>query len=69
MTKLTSVTAAEEGKNTFRVEAALDRDSAQALRPGMEGIAKVDIDRRPRLWTWTRGLRDWLTLFWWKWLP
>lgn len=69
VSKLTSVTAAEEGRNTFRVEAALDRAQAQALRPGMEGVAKVEVDRRSRLWIWTRSLRDWLTLFAWKWLP
>ncbi len=67
--KLTSVTAAEEGKNTFRVEAELDPAASRALRPGMEGVAKVDVDRASRLWIWTRGLRDWLTLFFWKWLP
>lgn len=69
VTKLTSVTSAEDGRNLFRVEAELDREAAGALRPGMEGVAKIDVDRRSRLWIWTRGLRDWLTLFLWKWLP
>jgi multidrug resistance efflux pump len=69
VSKLTSVTATEEGKNVFRVEAELDRETAGALRPGMEGVAKIDVDRRSRLWIWTRGLRDWLRLFFWKWTP
>ena len=69
VTKLTSVTANNEGKNTFRVEAELDAEAMETLRPGMEGIAKVDVDRRSNLWIWTRGLRDWLRLFAWKWLP
>lgn len=51
VSKLTSVTTAEDGKNTFRVEAELARDAPAVLRPGMEGIAKVGIDRRSRLWT------------------
>jgi multidrug efflux pump subunit AcrA (membrane-fusion protein) len=69
VTKLTSVTSAEDGRNVFRVEAALDRARAGALRPGMEGVAKVGVDRASRLWIWTRGVRDWFSLFLWKWLP
>lgn len=69
VTKLTSVTANEDGKNTFRVEASLGKADELRLRPGMEGIAKVNIDRRSRLWIWTRGMRDWLRLFFWKWTP
>jgi len=69
VTKLTSVTANEDGKNVFRVEAELAPEAPATLRPGMEGIAKVEIDRRSALWIWTRSLRDWLRLFLWKWLP
>lgn len=69
VTKLTSVTSQEDGKNTFRIEAELSGEDADLLRPGLEGVAKIDIDRRSRLWIWTRGLRDWLRLFAWKWLP
>jgi GAF domain-containing protein len=69
ISKLTSVTAAADGKNTFRVEAELGRDVPPSLRPGMEGVAKVTIDRRSRLWIWTRGIRNWLRLFAWRWLP
>ncbi|MBA4094826.1 MAG: GAF domain protein, partial [Candidatus Accumulibacter sp.] len=69
VSKLTSVTATEDGTNTFRVEAELDKGAPALLRPGMEGVAKVDIDRRSRLWVWTRGMRNWLRLFLWKWLP
>lgn len=69
VTKLTSVTANTDGKNSFRVEAELDPDAREILRPGMEGVAKVEIDRRSRFWIWTRGARDWLRLFLWKWMP
>jgi len=69
VTKLTSVTANHDGKNVFRVEAELGQDAPGTLRPGMEGVAKVAIDRRSQLWIWTRGLRDWLRLFLWRWLP
>jgi hypothetical protein len=69
VSKLTSVTANEDGQNTFRVEAELDPNASAILRPGMEGIAKVAVGRRGELWIWTRGIRNWLRLFLWKWLP
>jgi hypothetical protein len=69
VTKLTSVTSEEDGRNTFRIEAELAPGDREILRPGLEGVAKVDIDRRSRLWIWTRGLREWLRLFFWEWLP
>ena len=42
--KITPVATTEEGRNLFRVEAAL-RGSSSALRPGMEGVAKIDVER------------------------
>ncbi|WBH15000.1 efflux RND transporter periplasmic adaptor subunit [Sphingomonas radiodurans] len=69
VTKLTSVTDSRDGNNTFRVEAELDPTAREMLRPGMEGVAKVDIDRRSLLGIWTRPVIDWLRLFAWKWLP
>src|SRR5690606_3450734 len=39
VTELTSVTANQDGKNVFRVEAELAPEAPATLRPGMEGIA------------------------------
>jgi hypothetical protein len=39
------------------------------LRPGMQGIAKIEIGHRKRLWIWTRPMVDWLRLFVWHRLP
>jgi len=69
VTRLTSVSSAEEGNNTFRVEARLRQAPAAGLRPGMEGVAKVHVGEASRFWIWTRGVRDWLRLFFWKWTP
>lgn len=69
VTQITSVTANVDGRNVFRVEAELGEGAPAALRPGMEGVAKVAIDRRSNFWIWTRSLREWLRLFLWKWLP
>ena len=66
--KITPVSTADEGRTYFRVEAQLD-GSAERLRPGMEGVGKIYIDRRKQIWIWTHGLIDWLRLWIWSWWP
>jgi len=68
VSKITPIARAEEGGNHFRVEASLDSVD-QTLRPGMEGVGKVAVDRRKLVHIWIRDMREWLTLFFWKWLP
>jgi RND family efflux transporter MFP subunit len=59
-----------EGSSAFRVEARIsDTESKDALRPGLQGIGKVVIGDRSRLWIWSRRLVAWLRLQLWKWLP
>jgi hypothetical protein len=36
------------------------------LRPGMEGVAKIDIGRRRLIWIWTHSLFDWLRVWTWQ---
>lgn len=67
--KITPVSTAKDGRNTFRVEAELDSDAGPRLRPGMEGIAKVDVDERRLAWIWTRELANWFELKLWAWTP
>jgi len=66
--RITPVSIAEDGRNFFRVEAHLD-EPVPGLRPGMEGIAKIEVDRRRLIWIWTHSLTDWLRLWTWSWLP
>ncbi|PKN19510.1 MAG: histidine kinase [Deltaproteobacteria bacterium HGW-Deltaproteobacteria-6] len=66
--KITSITTAEDGRNYFRVEAALDSLSPR-LRPGMEGVGKINVDRRLVVLIWTRSFITWLRLGLWSWLP
>lgn len=66
--RITPISTARDGRNYFRVEAALE-EPAQALRPGMEGIAKIDVDQRRLLWIWTHQTLDWLRLRLWRLLP
>ena len=39
------------------------------LRPGMEGVGKIGIERRRYIWIWTHQAVDSLRLLLWKWLP
>jgi RND family efflux transporter MFP subunit len=66
--KVMPVTSSEEGRNFFRVEAQLEPSDAP-LRPGMEGVAKIDAGQQRLIWVWTRPFVDWLRVFLWKWLP
>lgn len=66
---ITPVSVAKEGRNYFQVEASLRAASIAHLRPGMDGIAKVDAGERRHLWIWTHDLVDWLRVKLWTWLP
>jgi hypothetical protein len=68
VSKIMPVTVAEEGHNSFRIEARLT-DAGTELRPGMEGVAKIEIGQRSLAWIWSRTVVDWLRLAAWKYLP
>ena len=68
LSKITPVTVAEEGRNSFRVEARLSEPGLN-LRPGMEGVAKIEAGRRSIVWIWMHPVVDWLRLAAWKYLP
>ena len=67
--KVTPVSMAKEGRNTFRVEARIASQAGPRLRPGMEGIAKVHVDERRLIRIWTRELATWIRLKLWAWTP
>jgi multidrug resistance efflux pump len=64
--KVTAVANTEDGSNIFRVEATL-LDAPDLLRPGMEGIGKINAGRAKVLWIWTHEMFDWLRLWFWSW--
>jgi RND family efflux transporter MFP subunit len=66
VTKITPVSKAHEGRNTFLVEARL-ATAATPLRPGMHGVAKIDVERRRTIWIWTRAFVAWARLIAWRW--
>ncbi len=69
ISKMTPVTVPEEGRNTFRVEASIVDGADSSLRPGMEGVAKIDAGSRSLIWIWTHPVFDWLRLTAWKYVP
>jgi multidrug efflux pump subunit AcrA (membrane-fusion protein) len=66
--RITPVATSEHGRNYFRVEAVMDGHS-DLFRPGMQGVAKIEIGRKKLIWIWARPLIDWLRLFVWNRLP
>ena len=64
--KITPVSTAENGINYFQVEASL-ATTPDFLRPGMQGIGKIDIGERQLFWIWTHKAVDWIRLKLWSW--
>ncbi|MBC5785462.1 HlyD family efflux transporter periplasmic adaptor subunit [Ramlibacter sp. USB13] len=64
---VTPVSTAQDGHNFFRVEAQLDSASVR-LRPGMEGVGKIEVGERKLLWTWTHTFVEWVQLALWRWV-
>jgi RND family efflux transporter MFP subunit len=69
VSKITPVSTASEGRNFFRVEAALEGNAGGRLRPGMEGVAKIHVEDRHLAWIWTRESLNWIRLTLWRLLP
>ncbi len=66
--RVTPVATVREGRNTFAVEARLSA-AAPLLRPGLEGVAKIDAGERSAAWIWGHRAVDWLRLALWSWGP
>jgi RND family efflux transporter MFP subunit len=66
--QITSVARAEDGANIFRVEASL-ANAPELLRPGMEGVGKINAGRERLVWIWSHEIIDWLRLWIWTWWP
>ncbi|MCK5395765.1 MAG: HlyD family efflux transporter periplasmic adaptor subunit [Gammaproteobacteria bacterium] len=64
--KITPVSIAENGINYFQVEATLS-STPDFLRPGMQGVGKIEVGERRMLWVWTHKMVDWIRLKLWSW--
>lgn len=58
-------------KNVFKMKARLDEgdltyaEARRWLRPGMEGLAKIELDKRSYAWIWTKDLINWVRMKLW----
>jgi multidrug resistance efflux pump len=69
VSRITPIAEAKDGRNEFRVEGKLDEPPGPRLRPGMEGVGKIDAGPHHLVWIWSHGIVDWFRLTAWKWLP
>jgi len=66
--KITPVSVVDQGRNFFRVEAVAS-GAIEKLRPGMEGVGKIEVERRKLIWIWTHKLTHWVRMWIWSWWP
>lgn len=63
--KIVPLARPDEGRNAFEVRVVLD-EPAEWMRPGMEGLVKLDTGDRTIAWILSRRIRDTLQLWlWW----
>ena len=60
--------SAETNGVVFRTEGIVQGDF-DVLRPGMEGLARVNIEQRSYAWIWFHRLADWWRIKLWQYLP
>ena len=65
--RIKPVAATRDGRNFFEVEATLP-EADETLRPGLEGVAKIDIEHRPLYWVLGHRAIDWMRLAFWSWI-
>lgn len=64
ISRITPVSEIRDGRNYFRVEAALLGDNSK-MRPGMTGSGKITAGQRALGWIWFHDIWHWLRLFLW----
>ena len=64
--RITPLATTEEGRHYFPVYATLEGDPP-ALRPGMQGYARIEVDQRSLLVNWGRRAFNWTRLKLWSW--
>jgi multidrug efflux pump subunit AcrA (membrane-fusion protein) len=63
--RVTPVASTREERNVFEVEGKLS-ESPSMLRPGLQGVAKIDAGDRPLAWIWTHRFLDWVRMALWS---
>lgn len=65
--RITPVATTKEGRNYFEVEANLLNPAQHSLRPGLEGVAKINAGKQPFIWIWTHRVWDAIRIAIWSW--
>lgn len=62
--KINPVAEVINKRNAFKVQVKL-LETADWMRPGMEGVAKIHTDPKPYAWIWTRKATNWIRMKLW----
>ncbi len=62
--RISPVAEVVNNRNVFKVRALLDRHESW-MRPGMEGVGKVDLGQRRYIWIWSRKIVNWIRMKLW----
>ena len=65
--RITPVATTKEGRNFFDVEATLPIQAQSSLRPGLDGVAKINTGNQPFIWIWTHRMLDTVRMAFWNW--
>lgn len=68
VTQITPSLESADGRNFALVEARLVGGGKQ-IRPGMRGVAKVEVEDRKLIVIWAQPIIDWMRLALWRWTP
>lgn len=66
--RVTPIAKSVDGANVFEVETEVTA-GPDRIRPGLEGVAKIEVGRQTLAWACFHRLGDWLRLSVWSWLP
>jgi biotin carboxyl carrier protein len=68
---ITPAATNKEERNFFEVEGVIEQNDKSnntiALRPGLEGVAKIQAGQHSIIWTLTHRIVDWAKITLWKW--
>lgn len=64
--RITPMALAVEGRNVFEVEASIEADATR-IRPGLQGVARIDAGQAALGWVWFHRVADWARLAVWSW--
>ena len=62
--KINPIAEVENQRNIFKVRVQL-LDTYPGMRPGMEGVAKVNVGQRRYAWIWSRKVVNWIRMKLW----